>query len=68
MHYLHAHMAPESLEQLLFLLCNREYWNNSKVIDEAIYWDVERTRARRSAKEAAAAAARAADDLDDEDA
>ena len=69
MHYLRAHMAPESLELLLFLFCNREYWNISKVIDEAIHWDVERTRARRAAEEAAAAAARAADDdLDDEDA
>jgi len=68
MHYLRAHMAPESLELLLFLFCNREYWNNSKVIDEAIHWDVERTRARRAAEEAAATAARAADDLDDEDA
>ena len=67
MHYLRAHMAPESLELLLFLFCNREYWNNSKVIDEATHWDVERTRATKAAEEAAAAAARAADVFDDED-
>ena len=68
MHYLRAHMAPESLELLLFLFCNREYWNYSKVIDEAIHWDVERRKAKRAAEEAAAAAARAADDDSDEDA
>ena len=68
MHYLRAHMAPESLELLLFLFCNREYWNYSKVVDEAIHWDTERRRAKRAAEEAAAAAARAADDDSDEDA
>jgi hypothetical protein len=68
MHYLRAHMAPESLELLLFLFCNREYWNNSRVIDDAIHWDAERTRARRAAEAAAAAAALALDDLDDDDA
>ena len=65
MHYLRAHMAPESLELLLFLFCNREYWNNSRVIDEAIHWDVEMRKAKRAAEEAAVAAARAADDFDD---
>ena len=68
MHYLRAHMAPESLELLLFLFCNREYWNYTKVIDEAIHWDMERSKAKRAAEEAAAAAAaaaaRAADDFD----
>ena len=49
------------LELLLFLFCNREYWNNSRVIDDAIHWDAERTRARRAAEAAA-------DDLDDDDA
>ena len=68
MHFLRAHMAPESLELLLFLFCNREYWNYSKVIDEAIHWDVERRKAKRAAEEAAAAAARAAHDDSDEDA
>ena len=48
MHYLRAqHMAPESLELLLFLFCNREYWNYSKIIDEAIHWDVAWKEERR---------------------
>ena len=71
MHYLRAHMAPESLELLLFLFCNREYWNYSKVIEGAIHWDVGRKKVERTAEEEeAAAAARAADDFDsvDEDA
>ena len=69
-HYLRAHMAPKSLELLLFLFCNREYWNYSKVIDEAIRWDVERRKVKRAAEEEAAAAAQAVDDFgsDDEDA
>ena len=51
MHYLRAHMAPESLELLLFLFCNREYWNYSKIIDEAINWDVEKKRRRELPKQ-----------------
>lgn len=68
MHYLRAHMAPESLELLFPLFCNREHWSSARVIDEAIHWETERTMTRRAAEEAAAAAARAADDLDDEEA
>ena len=67
-HFLRAHMAPESLELLLFLFYNREYWNYSKVIDEAIHWDVERRKAKRAAEEDATAAACAAHDDSDEDA
>ena len=54
-------VAPESLELLLFLYCNKEYWNNAEVIDKAILWDGERRKVRRAAEEAAAAAARAAE-------
>ena len=68
MHYLRAHMAPESLELLLFLYCNKEHWNNAAVLDKAMLWDSERRKARRAVEEAAAAAARAAggDFFDDE--
>jgi hypothetical protein len=38
-HYLHAHMAPDSLELLLFLYCNKNLWNYAAVIDEAIAWE-----------------------------
>ena len=58
MHYLRAHMAPESLELLLFLFCSRGYWSNSRAsTDEAVTWDVERRKATRAAEEAATAAA-----------
>ena len=67
MHYLRAHMAPESLELLLFLYCNREYWNSSRATVGATTWDVERRKATRTAEEAAAAAARAAGVFDEED-
>lgn len=64
MHYLRAHMAPESLELLLFLYCNREYWNTPIVIDQAIHWEAERRKAIKAAEQAAAAA-RASDEFDD---
>ena len=64
MHYLRAHMAPESLELLLFLYCNREYWNSPIVIDQAIHWEAERRKAIKAAEQAAAAA-RASDEFDD---
>ena len=59
MHYLRAHMAPESLELLLFLYCNKEYWDSVAVLDNAMLWGSERRKARRAAEEAAAAAAAA---------
>jgi hypothetical protein len=57
MHYLRAHIAPESLELLLFLYCNKEYWNNSIVIDKSINWDLEKKKAKKAADDEAAAAA-----------
>ena len=67
MHYLRAHMAPESLELLLFLYCNKEYWNNSMVIDQAINWDLERKKAKKAADDEAAAAADRESDFDSEE-
>ena len=34
--YAREHMAPESLELLLFLYCDKDLWNYAAIIDEAI--------------------------------
>ena len=62
MHYLRAHMAPESLELLLFLYCNKQLWSYPRIIDEAICWDEDRKK--KAAAEAQAVAVAAAADVD----
>ena len=62
MHYLRAHMAPESLELLLFLYCNSDLWEYPAIIDEAVAWEKEQQEA-----EAAAAAAAEVEDEEEED-
>ena len=68
MSYLRSHMAPESLELLLFLFCNRHYWANyPRIIDEAIAWEDTKKKQAAAAASAAAAIAAAAAALDNDD-
>jgi hypothetical protein len=62
-------MAPESLELLLFLFCNRKYWEDyPRIIDEALAWEDTKKKQAGAAATAAAALAAAAPDHDDDDA
>ena len=66
MHYLRAHMAPESLELLLlFLYCNSDLWEYPAIIDEAMSsWE---NKEQQEAEAAAAAAAEVEGDEEEED-
>ena len=67
MHYLRAHMAPESLELLLFLYCNKDLWNYAAIIDEAIAWEAQNNAAAAAAAAAATAAHVAEENNEDDD-
>ncbi len=44
-HNLRAHMAPESLQRLLFLCWIKIFWDCAAIIDEAISWEAAATAA-----------------------
>ena len=54
--YAREHMAPESLELLLFLYCDKDLWNYAAIIDEAIAWEAKKNAAAAAAAAVATAA------------
>ena len=65
--YAREHMAPESLELLLFLYCDKDLWNYAAIIDEAIAWEAQKNAAATAAAAAAATAAHVAEENNEDD-
>jgi len=67
MSYLRSHMNPDSLEQVLFLKVNKDYWLDAKIIDDVMVKEKLRVTAEAQAVAATAAAVAAAQDDENDD-
>ena len=67
--YAREHKAPESLELLLFLYCDKDLWNYAAIIDEAIAvaWEAKKNAAAAAAAAAVATAAHVAEENNEDD-